>query len=399
MINLLKNISLFLLVFGVINDDFVVDRIAGENALKAIFAFFLLTHGNEILKAFMKPKPKNTAMKFFYLFFFTFVFIGFLGVGLGYVEMFKAIFVVLPVIVVFLYVSYVDDFDKLLYFLWISIVFSAILAVFSDPLTQWTFRKTGGTGDPNEFAVHVLAGMGITVYLYLKNRNIFFLLGSMALFFYTLLYAGSKSSFLTLAILLLVVLFTKFRDVVKQAISLKSLIVLLILGVAFSFSNLSQMSAIKGMKERAQSAGTAKTRFVSWNAGLRMAEENLLTGVGIEQYKLRSRAYATDFMAEGANAPHNFLIKVLGEVGFFPFITLLLFLIVLFYTDYLKIAQSDYFWIYITAASVVLMGLTLSMSYEKYFWLFLGLLSHVKLVLFVEEKEEEYLYEDNAYLT
>jgi len=399
MINLLKNVSLFLLIFGVINDDFVVDRVAGENALKAIFAFFLLTHGNEILKAFMKPK--NTAMKFFYLFFFTLVAVAFIDVIFGYVELMKAIFVLLPIVVVFLYVSYVDDFEKLLYFLWLSIVFSAILAVFSDPLTPWTFRKTGGTGDPNEFAAHLLAGMFITIYLYLKNKNLFFILGSMPLFFYTLLYAGSKSSFLTLAALTVLILFTKFSDFLKKMFSFKSLLVLLVLGIGLSYFNVTRITAVKGLQERAQSAGTAKTRFVSWNAGVRMAQDNILTGVGIEQYEKNVKGYATDFIAKGSYAPHNFLIKVLGEVGFFPFITLILFLIVLFYTDYRKIAQSDYFWIYIAAASVVLMGLTLSMSYEKYFWLFLGLLSHVKLVLFVEEieEEEEYLYEDNAYLT
>ncbi len=395
MVNLLRNVALFLLIFGVINDDFVVDRVAGENALKAIFGFFMLMYAKDILLAF--TKPKNLTMKFFYLFFFALSVIAFVDVILGYLTLIKAIFVLLPIIVVFLFTSYTESFEKLLYFIWASVVFSAILAVFSDPLTPWTFRKTGGTGDPNEFAAHLLAAMAITVYLYLKNRNIFFLLGTMPLFFYTLLYAGSKSSFLTLGILTVWIILTKFFDFFKKLFSFKTLVLLLIAGVGLSIWNPSQITAVKGLQERAKSAGTAKTRFVSWNAGVRMAQDNILTGVGMEQYEKHVKEYATDFIAKGSYAPHNFLIKVLGEGGFFPFITLILFLVVLFTYKYKEIAKTDYFWIYISALSVVFMGLTLSMSYEKYFWLFLGLLSHVELLFFIEEKEEEYLYEDHAY--
>jgi len=395
MVNLLRNVALFLLIFGVINDDFVVDRVAGENALKAIFGFFVLMYAKDILSAF--TKPKNLTMKFFYLFFFSLSAIAFVDVILGYLTLIKAIFVLLPIIVVFLFTSYTESFEKLLYFIWASVVFSAILAVFSDPLTPWTFRKTGGTGDPNEFAAHLLAAMAITVYLYLKNKNIFFLLGTMPLFFYTLLYAGSKSSFLTLAVLTIWIILTKFFDVFKKLFSFKTLVLLLIAGVGLSIWNPSQIAAVKGLQERAKSAGTAKTRFVSWNAGVRMAQDNILTGVGMEQYEKHVKEYATDFIAKGSYAPHNFLIKVLGEDGFFPFITLILFLIILFTYKYKEIAKTDYFWIYISALSVVFMGLTLSMSYEKYFWLFLGLLSHVELLFFIEEKEEEYLYEDHAY--
>ncbi len=396
MINLLKNVSLFLLVFSLINDDFLVDRVAGENALKIIFIFFLLMHGKEIIQAFLQPK--NSTIKFFYLFFFTLSAIAFIDVILGYVTLLQAMLVLVAIIVVYIFVSYYESFDKLLYFVWISVVVSAILAVFSDPLTPWTFRKTGGTGDPNEFAAHLLATMAITIYLYTKNKNLLFLIASMLLFSYTLLYAGSKSSFLTLGALIVFILLTKFSDLLKKAFSFKALLFIGIVTASLSYFNISQMTAVKGLEERAQSAGTAKTRFVSWNAGIRMAEDNFLTGVGIEQYEKHVKRYATDFIAEGSYAPHNFLVKILGEDGFFPFLMMIIFLIVLFGSKYKKIIQSDYFWIYIASLSVVLMGLTLSMSYEKYFWFFLGLLSHINLVLFIEEQKEN-IYENNAYFT
>ena len=393
--NVLKNIALFLFVFGVINDDFVVDRIAGENALKIIFVFFFLVNIKEFLQDILKPK--NSTMKLFYLFFFTLAVVTFVDVVLGLVALNKALMVLVPIIVTFVYVSYYDSFEKLLYFIWVSMVFSAIVAVFSDPITQWTFRKTGGTGDPNEFAAQLLVTIGITIYLFMKNKNQLFLWSSLLLFAYTLVYAGSKSSFLTLGILVIFTMLTKFSDLLKKMFSLKVFVALLIVLGGLSYFNVMQSAAVKGIEKRAQSSGTAKTRFVSWNAGVRMSEENFLTGVGVENYEKNVKRYATDFIAEGSYAPHNFLIKIIAESGIFPFIAMLLFLILLFTSEYKSIVTSEYFWIYLSALSVVLMGLTLSMSYEKYFWLFLGLLSHVNL-LFWMKHQEEFRIENNAYI-
>jgi len=394
MINLLKQVALFLLVFALINDNFVVN-IAGGSALKIIFAFFVLLNAKDILQSLVQVK--HSTMKLFYLFFFTLTIITFIDIFLGYVSLIQALFVLIGILVIFEYVTYTDIFDRLLYFIWFSMVVSAVIAVFSDTITPWTFRKTGGTGDPNEFATQLLATIAITIYLFTKNRNILFLMSSLGLFFYTLLYAGSKSSLLTLAALVLFMLVTKFSDLLKKIFSFKTILVIGILGVLLSIVDIGQMKAIKGIEQRAQSSGTAKTRFVSWNAGVRMAEDNFITGVGVEQYEKNVKRYATDFIAKGSYAPHNFLIKVLGEAGFFPFVTLLLFLFVLFVSEYRNIIESEYIWIYISALSVVLMGLTLSISYEKYFWLFLGLLSHVNYLLFLERKEGS-IYEDHAYL-
>ena len=393
--NVLKNIALFLLVFGVINDDFVVDQIAGENALKIIFVFFFLVNAKEFLEDMLKPK--NSTMKLFYLFFFTLAVITFINVVLGLVTFDKALMVLVPIIVTFVYISYYDSFEKLLYFIWISMVFSAIIAVFSDPLTPWTFRKTGGTGDPNEFAAQLLVTTGITIYLFMKNKNHLFLWSSLLLFSYTLVYAGSKSSFLTLGILIVFTMLTKFSDLLKKMFSFKVFVALLVLLGGLSYFDVMESTAVKGIEKRAQSSGTAKTRFVSWNAGVRMSEENFLTGVGVENYEKNVKRYATDFIAEGSYAPHNFLIKLIAEDGIFPFMVMLLFLLVLFISEFKSIVASEYFWIYVSALSVVLMGLTLSMSYEKYFWLFLGLLSHINLLFWVKH-QEEFRVENNAYI-
>ena len=392
---LIKDISLFLLVFAVINDDFVVDKVAGENALKAVFAFFLLVNAKDIFLAFVSPK--NLVMKLFYLFISVFAIIVFVNVMTEVITLTQGLFVLIPVLTIFLFVSYYDDFEKLLYFIWFSTIVSSIILAFSEPITQWTFRRTGGTGDPNEFATHILVAIAITIYLFYKNGRYLFLFPSLALYAYALLYAGSKSSFLTLAFLIVFAIVVKFRFLLRKLFSLRVLLGIVIAGVVLASLDISQWTAVKGLEQRAKSSGTAKTRFVSWNAGVRMTRDNFLTGVGAEQYEKHAREYATDFIAEGSFAPHNFLIKMIAENGILPFLALIIFLAALFMADFRKIMYSDYFWIYIAALSTVLMGLTLSMTYEKYFWLFLGLLSHVHLALWYEEQEETD-DEDHAYL-
>ncbi len=391
----IKDLALFLLVFGMINDDFVVDKVAGEYALKAILGFFLLVYAGDIFAALLSPK--NIVMKFFYLFVSVFGAILLINVMLEVITLTQALFVIVPIITIFVFVSYYSAFEKLLYFIWTSSVVSSIILVFSEPISEWTFRRTGGTGDPNEFSVHILVAIAITIYLFYKNRNHFFLWPSLGLFAYALLYAGSKSAFLTLAFLIAFAVIVKFGFLLRQLFSLKAILAILIIGFGLYMLDITQSTAVKGLEERAQSSGTAQTRFVSWNAGIRMARDNFFTGVGAEQYEKHAREYATDFIAEGSFAPHNFLVKMVAENGIFPFLALVAFLIALFTYRVKVILQSDYFWIYIAALSTVLMGLTLSMTYEKYFWLFLGLLSHVTLSVWMEEEEGGELDEDHAY--
>lgn len=394
-LRLLKDISLFLLIFGVINDDFVVDKVAGDFALKAIFGFFFIVNIQELFLDL--TKPKNLVIKFFYLFLFTFTTIIFINSMAEIITLSQGLLVILPILVVFIYVTYYNDFEKLLYFIWLSVVASSIISIFNDPITQWTFRRTGGTGDPNEFALHLLATIPLTVYLFYKNRNHIFLWSSLGLFFYALLYAGSKSSFLTLGFLLFFALIVKFRFLLRKLFSFRVLLGILVLGAIISSINFSQMTAVKGIEKRAKTSGTAHTRFVSWNAGIRMAEHNFWLGVGAEQYEKHARQYATDYIAEGSFAPHNFLVKMIAENGFFPFVAFIIFLISLFTFRFKTIMQTDYFWIYLSALSAIFMGLTLSVTYEKYFWLFLGLLAHVTYVVWLEKIRGE-LDEDHAYI-
>ncbi len=383
----IKDFTLLLLIFSFINDNFMVE-IAGEASLKIVFALFILVNIIDIAQAF--TKLSNRVMTSF-LIFITIMTVVMLISTIFYsgAPLSKGFMVILPMTVVFVYISYYENFDRLLYFIWLSVIISAVISLFNEPATQWTFRRSGGTTDPNEFSTHLLTAMAITVYLFYKNKNFLFLFGSIILFSYTLLYAGSKSAMLTLAVMIVYAIYVKFNFLIKKIFSFKGLIAFIIIAIIALQIDFGKMEAIAGMQERAQAQGTADTRFVSWEAGLRMAEDNFLFGVGFDVYEDYARGYALDFIADGSLAPHNIFVKLIAETGIFAFASFILFLYLLFSTKYREIISGEYYWIHLAAFSNILMGLTLSSTYEKYFWMSLALLSHVIIILYQQKNEVE----------
>lgn len=382
---IIKDFTLFLLIFSFINDNLVVD-IAGEMALKAIFGLFIVVNIVDIVQAF--TKLSNRVMSSFLIFIAIMTTVMLISMVLySNTTLADNLIVIVPMTIIFLYFSNYKNFERLLYFIWISVVVSAVISLFNEPLTQWTFRRTGGTLDPNEFSAHLLMAISITVYLFYKNRNYIFLSGSLILFFYTLLYAGSKSAMLTLGVLGLYAMFVKFGNLLKKIFSFKGFIAFAILVVIAIQVDFSKVEAVVGMEERAQAQGTADTRFVSWEAGWRMAQDNILLGVGFDVYEEYARGYAVDFIADGSLAPHNIFVKLIAEAGIFAFASFLFFLFLLFTTKYREVIAGEYYWIHLAALSSILMGLTLSSTYEKYFWMSLALLSHVIIMLYQKQNE------------
>ncbi len=391
---LVKDFTLLLLIFSFINDNLVVEM-AGGNSLKAIFGLFVLVNITDIVISF--TKGSNRVITTFFIFIAVMTVLMLVSV-MTYenTTLSAGLMVVVSILIVFMYIAYYDDLDKLLYFIWFAVIVSATVSLFNDPVNQWTFRRSGGTMDPNEFSAHLLMAISITVYLFYKNKNYIFLLGSLGLFIYTLLFAGSKSAMLTLAVLVLFSIYKKFGFLLKNIFSFKGFVALAIIIAISTQVNFSSISAISGMQERAQSQGTANQRFISWDAGIRMAEDNFLIGVGFDVYEDIVGRYATDFLAEGSHAPHNIFIKLIAEAGIFSFIAFVIFLYYLFSTYYKEITKSQYFWIYLAASSNILIGLTLSSTYEKYFWLALALLANITL-LYKRQKEQE--VEDSPYIS
>jgi hypothetical protein len=394
---LLKDIVLFLLILSFINDNFIVDKIAGGNSLKIIFGLFIVVHIQEIVKAF--KSPKNSVMNAFYFFIFVMFVVLLINTIIGNITLIKGLQVIIAISVVFIYMSYYKDLDKLLYFIWVAVIVSAIVSLFNEPADQWTYRISGGTDDANEFSVHLLTGLSIGIYLFLyKHKNFILFITTTTLFLYALLYAGSKTAMLTLALGVLITIFVKFSFLVRKIFSMKVLLVLIILGVVASQYDFSKMTAVQGLQERAKSFGTAHERFISWKAGSRMIQDNFVLGVGVDNYEKYVRQYALDFIAEGSLAPHNILVKIFAETGFFSFIAFLYFLFVLLYTKFNEILRSKYYWIGLVVFANLLMGLTLSITYEKYFWMSLALLANAIMRISSEEEEEEEMYENTAYI-
>ena len=394
MLRLFRDIVFFIMIFGFFNDNFMVE-LFGSFSLKAIFIVFVLINLIDIIKATLEPSP-NAVIKSYY------VFISILSivtlssiVFFDLLELIDGITVLVSIHVVFIYVSYYREFDKLLYFIWAAVFSSAVISLFNDPIAEFTYRITGGTADPVEFSVHLFSGMIIAIYLYNKNNNLIFLISSIMLFMYALLYAGSKTAILTIAILIFYTLVIRFRYIFKHMFSFKSFASFIIVIAIISQTNLANKlnEALEGIKGRTatqtETMRTANTRFASWEAGYGMIEDYLLTGVGVNQFSnLAGKYLKVNQSDEGLFNPHNIFVKIFSEAGLFSFLSFLAFLFFLLKTKYLDLIQSEYFWITLLPVVAILMGMALNITYKEHFWLSLALLSNIILIYGSSEKKE-----------
>ncbi len=387
--NIIKDISLFLLIFGVYNDNLVFD-FAGLTILKLSLVQFLVIHAKDIYIAF--SMPRNVVTKSF-LFFFSLLFSVVLITEIFYFNnlLLDAIPRLLAVVVIFVYFSQYKNLEKVLYMIWFVMIISAIYSLFAPTINPWTFRRSGGTIDPNAFAAQLLAVMFFTVYLYRKNKNLIFLLSSLALFSYSFVYAGSKSSMLVLAVLIMYIVIVKFEYVIKKILSLNGLIgLVIVLVVAFNY-NFSNIEAISGIQDRTESSGTMQQRFMAWKAGSEMIRDNFILGTGFDVFAESSTGYLDKYLSDyDGLAAHNIFIKLLAETGIFPFIAFMIALVYLLKTKFTNILKSDYFWLSLAVYATILMGLTLSIIYNKFFWIPLAFLSYAILMVSKEEDEEEF---------
>lgn len=373
------NFLVFIFVFSFFNDTFLV-VILGENILKVIIVLFLFFSFSTILR---NLKTMNLLVdKAFFLFICALTIVFLLQNILNMTDdILKPIFTLLSIIAIALYFSRYP-IERVLYFVWISMVTSILICYFSDPITEYTFRKTGGTGDPNNFATQLLAFIFSAFYLYTRNKSKMFLIISLLLFTYGIFSAGSKSSFLIFAF----ILFFIFLFKMKHLITPKSAIILLILliGVAPKI-DFTKIEAIGNMLDRAKGTGSAEYRFISWKAGQHMVENNPILGVGMSQFEENNHQYAE--VKISAVAPHNTYVKLIAESGMIVFILFLFFLYVLMIKYFHIIVNNPTFWIYLALFSIILMGMTLGLTYAKFQWLFIAIIMHIHHLLLKGELE------------
>ncbi len=279
------------------------------------------------------------------------------------------------------YINY--NFDKVLYVVWVVTLSSVIILAFNSTINKWTFRKTGGTSDPNEFATQLLAFSMISIYLFRKNKNYIFVSISAMAFLYGLFQAASLSSFLAAFVLGIFILIKYLRFAFTKSIITVTIIA--VVGI-FAFISLQDkildIQAIDNVLGRTEKTGTAKTRFQSWNAGLNMLVDKPILGVGMNNYAANSPKYTRENLSQDSVAPHNIYLKSLAESGLIVFLALIIFLFDMLTKYFRTIVNSDYFWIYLAVVAFLLMGFTLGLNYNKYLWLTFALLMNVQNQLY-----------------
>lgn len=396
MLKIYRDIVLFAMVFSFINDN-ATEVLFGTFGIKAIFIIFVFSNIPDILKFATRP-AENMIMKSFYFFITIFAIVVLIStIFFESLDLMTGFIFPFSIFVIFTYVTYYQEFDKLLYFLWGSVFISGIISLFSEPLNQYTFRTPGGTLSPDEFAAHLLMGIFTTIYLYKKNNNIVFLLSSILLFLYATLYTGSKTALLTLFILGVYALIVRFAHVFKYIFSLKGILSMaLLIGIFIQADLFNKIGAFKGVQERAKSMRTAEQRFHAWNAGARMIPDHFFVGVGLNQFYKHTDKYLTDYLPVRDLHPHNNFLKIFAESGVFSFLSFIIFLFFLFRTKFLEVYKSDYFWISLVTLSNIMIGMTINSTYDKHFWLSLALLSHVVYELGKSKYKNELNIEQNS---
>lgn len=382
LIRLLRGTVVFIFIFSIFNDNLLVD-IFGENVLKGIFLIFIVLNLKRFYINIMNWKMLSHIMSFFIFLILTYfvMLINFSGVE----KLFENSLLWISMLAIVLYfINY--DLHEVLYMIWVSLMVSSLHAFFTDPISRWTFRRTGGTGDPNEFAAQLLAALPIAVYLFKISKNLVYkiiiITVSVCTFFYSLLMAGSMSSFLVLGFMIPLVLIRYLSlSFTKSLVVIAIGFLLFITSLLVFEEQLENTEAIKNMLGRTEETGTAYTRFNSWKAGINMFIDKPVLGVGMREYAEYSPRYSKTFLSEDSVAPHNIFIELLAESGIIVFVSFLVFLFDLLSKYFNEIRRSDYFWIYLSFVSYVLMGLTIGMTYNKFFWLAIALLMNVHRII------------------
>ncbi|MGE5431533.1 MAG: O-antigen ligase family protein [Syntrophomonadaceae bacterium] len=381
-LRLLRGGVVFIFVFSIFNDNLLVDYF-GENALKAIFLLFILFNLRRLYLNLLNWNMLRFIMPFFVFLMLTY-FIMLINFS-GFERLFENSLLWISMLVIVIYfINY--DLHELLYMIWVSLLISCLYAFISEPISQWTFRKTGGTGDPNEFAAQLLAVLPVSVYLFSINKNmvykIIILSVSFPIFIYSLFIAGSMSSFLVLGFLLPVVLIRYLSlSFTKSLIVMGLGLLMFIISLLVFQEKLENTEAVQNMLGRTQETGTAQTRMNSWKAGMNMFIDKPFLGVGMREYAEYSPMYSKTFLSSDSVAPHNMFIEVLAESGIVVFMAFVIFLIDLLSKYFYEIRRSDYFWVYLSLLAYVLMGFTLGITYNKFLWLSVAAVMNVHRVL------------------
>lgn len=368
----MNDILIFILVFTFFNDNFTVN-ILGENVLKIVFILFIVFNFHIMVR---NIRNMNLLHDKLFFIFFTTLLIFFLIHNLINIssDISKSITTFISIIAIILFFSHFT-LKKTLYFIWLSMIVSVIICFFNNPISPWTFRTSGGTDDANEFAAQLLAFVFTSIYLYKINKNILFLSITIMFFLFGLFKAGSMSSFLTFGIITVLVIIKFLFYHFKNIFNYKLILILLIILFGAMQVDFSKVEVISNVLNRTKDTHTADYRMDSWVAGKHMIENHTFIGVGMNEFANNTRKYAEVYIH--SPAPHNLYIQLFAESGIIVFILFLIFIFVLLIQNYKIIIHSNEVWLSIAFLSLLIMGMTLGIIYDKYFILYIAIIMNV----------------------
>lgn len=374
MLRLIRDLINFIYVFAIVNDNFIVN-IFGETSLKALFAVFFVANIATMARFNLKLRSSRSFLALIIILFLSYL----LNFG-NYENLQQPLFSILSVLAIFLTASLSGHPQRIMKFFLISVVFSCLLCITTDTtISEYTFRKTGGTGDPNEFSLMALAAIGyLAANFRVKASLVKRLAKIMALIIclVAMFMAGSKSAMLTMVIVFLAyyLLLVRKRSIarkVKNTIAFFILFTLLCV-VLWRYYN----EIILNVLARFEDNSSAGERLLSWKAGLELWMTDPFLGVGPQNY-VHMIAERFPYIAESSRAAHNMYIQSFVEIGLVGFIAFASFLYSPIRNSFRMRLPMEYI---LGFVSILVMGMTLSTFYEKYVWLYFGLMCNPYLM-------------------
>lgn len=273
----------------------------------------------------------------------------------------------------FVIFSQEEGLKNILYVVVISLLVSSIYCIFRpETISEWTFRKTGGTGDPNEFSTMVLLGISLMWgYFIIYRKNLLLIITISFIFLSSLLLAGSKSAFLTLFLItFFICLFFLSNSSGIQKLKVLSIFVIGMFLLGYLLQNF-YGDTLELFLARFENNKTGNERFKSWNAGLDLFTNNIFFGVGPLNYSVAVGERYLASIAEASREAHNLFLKALIETGIFGIVPFLFIIYIAFRVAINSLSKEITF---LVLTGLFLMGLTLSLTFEKYTWLTLALI-------------------------
>lgn len=370
----LKECINYVFIFSTINDNFMVNHL-GNMSLKIILVLFVFINIDKFLsfKSFSKQNRVFSCLIIMMLLSLIFNLS-------NYSEVIVAINLFLALGAIFVIFTQEKNVGKYIWCFVFSSLFSSLLCITAtDTITEYTFRRTGGTGDPNEFSVTVLIPLGFLLGRIIKEKKGLGKMGIVAAiltYIIAMLYAGSKAAILTF--ILLFFFFITYMVIVyksKRKMFLLISMIFIVVFVGFIVYNY-YGETLQLLIRRFDENRTVNERLISWKAGIGLFEDNPFWGIGIANYG-NMIGIKYPFIVESSRAAHNMYIQAFVELGFIGALMYIWF----FFSPIYKQWKYRRYPIEIMMAFIplVVMGGTLSLLLEKYVWVYLALLYNLNL--------------------